>query len=147
MKARLSRVIAAPVAASALALAFGAATVPGASASVKPACGWQSLYLQNGWQSANSTWTSGDPEYCVANGIVYLGGSLTQPTAGPDEFAALPPQALPTSALYLSVYTYDGAVGTLHIGTDGSMSVWDDSIPGRADQFTSLAGISFQTSS
>jgi len=143
MKARLSRVIAAPVAAIALAAAFGAATVPGASASIRPACGWQSLYLQNGWQSADSAWNSGDPVYCVDNGVVYLGGSLTQPTAGPDEFAKLPPQALPTSSLYLSVYTYEGSPGTLHIGSDGSMSVWDDDIPGRAGEFTSLAGISF----
>lgn len=143
MKARLSRAIAAAAAALALALVFGGAAVPGASASIRPACGWQSLYLLNGWQSANGTWTSGDPEYCVANGMVYLGGSLTQSSAAGGEIAQLPPQALPTSPLYLSVYTYEGAVGTLYIGADGSMYVSDDSITGRASQFTSLAGISF----
>ncbi len=103
-----------------LALAAGvAAAAPAASASITPACVWQSLYLLNGWQSAQTSWNTGDPEYCVDNGIVYLSGSLKNPTNAGNEFAVLPPQALPTSRLDLLAYTYDGTIGQLIIGASG----------------------------
>jgi hypothetical protein len=123
-----------------LALAAGvAAAAPAAHASITPACVWQSLYLLNGWQSAQTSWNTGDPEYCVDNGIVYLSGSLKNPTNAGHEFAVLPPQALPTSRLDLLAYTYDGTIGQLIIGPDGAMYA-DGS---DADQYTSLAGVSF----
>jgi len=124
----------------ALALAAGiAAAAPAAHASIRPACAWQSLYLLNGWQSAQSNWNTGDPEYCIDNGIVYLSGSLKNPTNAGNEFAVLPPQALPTSRLDLLAYTYNGTIGQLIIGPDGAMYA-DGS---DADQYTSLAGVSF----
>lgn len=117
----------------------GAAIAPAASAGIPPNCAWQSLYLLDGWQSANSQWNTGDPAYCVDNGVVYLSGSLTQPAGSGQEFAALPPQALPTSTSYFSVYTYQGPAGNLDIQSNGWMYVWG----GNSTQFTSLAGISF----
>jgi hypothetical protein len=119
-------------------LAVGAAAAP-ASASIRPACAWQPLSLLNGWQSAQSAWDSGDPMYCVDNGIVYLSGSLVQPVPGSDEFAVLPPQAAPASTLYLSADTFGGTSGDLMIGPDGSMYAYG----GNATGFTSLAGVSF----
>ena len=105
MSPRFVRLLAAPVVA--LALGAGAAAVaPAASASIRPDCGWQSLTLLNGWQSAQASWNTGDPEYCVDNGIVYLAGSLKNPANADTEFAVLPSQELPTSNLDLLVYTY-----------------------------------------
>ena len=36
----------------------------------------------DGWQSAGPEFGTGDPMYCVENGIVYLSGSMHQPTPG-----------------------------------------------------------------
>jgi len=41
--------------------------------------------------------------------------------------------------MYLSVYTYDGAIGLLEIDTNGTMLAYE----GGAQQYTSLAGVSF----
>jgi hypothetical protein len=144
MKSRFSRSVArAPrwtaALVTTLALGAGGAVAVAPAASAGPNCSWQPLSLQNGWQSSNSQWQSGDPEYCVDNGVVYLAGSLNQPVAGSDEVAVLPPQARPTSNDYLAIYTYQGAEGSLDIQSDGSMVVWG----GKSTQYTSLAGISF----
>src|SRR5215472_16447367 len=87
----------------ALALAGGFITVaPAASASTQ--CQWQTVSLQNGWHSEQSAWDSGDPSYCIDNGIVYLSGSLAQSGSG-NYFAQLPQRYRPASNMYLSVYT------------------------------------------
>ena len=128
-----------------LALAAGAlaASAPAASASIMPDCGWNQLSLMNGWQSDQNTYGTGDPRYCVTrDGMVHLSGSLTQPSAGAGEFAALPPQAWPASNLYLSVYTMDGTAGYLMIDTAGRMYAYSGP-DGDAPDFTSLAGVSF----
>src|SRR5215472_5893959 len=138
MSPRFARLLAAPIAVLAL-VAGAAAAAPAASASITPACVWQSLYLLDGWQSAQSDWNTGDPAYCVDDGVVYLSGSLKNPANGNAEFAVLPPQALPTSNLFLDVYTYGGTVGQLTIDSDGAMSATG----GSAGKYTSLAGISF----
>jgi hypothetical protein len=138
MKTRLARLLAAPVAA----LALGAGVVAGApvaSASITPSCIWQPLNLINGWQSSQGDWNTGDPEYCVDNSIVYLSGSLKNPSSGGAEFAVLPPQALPASYLYRDVYTYGGTVGQLNIAPNGEMTATGSS----AHLYTSLAGVSF----
>jgi hypothetical protein len=45
--------------------------------------------------------------------------------------------------MYLSVYTFDGAVGLLEIDTNGNMLAYE----GGAPQYTSLAGVSFPMAS
>jgi hypothetical protein len=139
MSSRFARLLAAPIAALGLVAGAFAVAAPAASASITPDCVWQSLYLVNGWQSAQGNWNTGDPEFCLDNGTVYLSGSLKNPVAGGFEFAALPPRALPTSNLVLAVYTYGGSVGQLTILSDGKMYATG----GNASQYTSLAGISF----
>ena len=141
---RLRRLVARKVVlaalAGALALATGAAvTAPAAEASITPACNWQPLYLLNGWQSDQGTFDTGDPMYCVDNGVTYLAGSMSQPGGGSWEFAQLPAQAVPTSTLYLSVYTYGGTAGVLRIDPNGDMYAYQ----GNDTKFTSLAGVSF----
>jgi hypothetical protein len=124
-----------------LALAFGAiaAVVPAASANSRLGCYWTPLTLVNGWQSANSTYGTGDPSYCVLYGIVYLSGSLSQTGSGGTEFAVLPAAAVPASKTYLSTYTFGGTAGVVQIDANGVLFAFD----GKATSYTSLAGISF----
>lgn len=130
----------------ALALAGGAVSAPAASASIKPACGWQNLELVNGWVSANTgTSNTGDPMYCVAaDGSVYLAGSITHTPGASAEFALLPPQALPPTTQGFNVFTNGNTTGALAIAPTGEMYVVDiTSAAGSAAQFTSLDGVSF----
>lgn len=132
-----------------LALAGAAAAAPAASAAplnspVQFACDWTRFDLMNGWQSEQGAWATGNPAWCVTGeGMVYLSGSLAQPTADSSEFAVLPPPARPAHNLYLSVYTYNGAPGILQINTDGTMYAYNAQGQGDARDFTSLAGVSF----
>lgn len=133
-----SRVLAATVTAAALGAGV-LAGAPAASARLPGVCAWLPLSLLNGWQSEQSAWDTGNPVYCVNDGITYLAGSLAQPGGGGMEFAVLPPSAAPASTVYLSVYTSSGVAGVLRILPDGEMDAYN----GDATQFTSLAGISF----
>ena len=130
----------------ALALAGGAVSAPAASASIKPACGWQNLELVNGWVSANTgTSNTGDPMYCVAaDGSVYLAGSITHTPGASAEFALLPPQALPPTTQGYNVFTNGNTTGALAIAPTGEMYVVDiTGAAGSAAQYTSLDGMSF----
>jgi hypothetical protein len=124
---------------AALALAIGLASVgPAAHAS---GCSWQPLTLENGWQSDQSVYQTGDPAFCAeSDGMVYLSGSLTRPAgASFAAFAVLPSYAAPAHCEYMSVYTYGGTNGVLRVWPDGSLFAYF----GKASQFTSLAGVSF----
>jgi hypothetical protein len=101
------------------------------------------LPVENGWQSADSQWDTGDPSYSVSSGMVYLSGSLDQPSGDNQMFGVLPPAARPAHTMYLSVYTFGGAVGLLEIDTNGNMLAYE----GGAQQYTSLAGVSFPVAS
>jgi hypothetical protein len=101
------------------------------------------LSLKNGWQSSDSQWGTGDPSYSVSNGMVYLSGSLHQPAGSNQVFGVLPPAARPARIMYLSVYTYNGTIGLLEIDTSGTMYAYE----GGAQQYTSLAGVSFPVAS
>ena len=61
------------------------------------------LSLEDGWQSSDGQYGTGDPSYSVRNGVVHLSGSLFQPPAPGDtqDFAVLPPAARPKYCLYL----------------------------------------------
>lgn len=124
-----------------LALAGTAVAAPAASAGIF-SCNWQQLSLMNGWQPGG--YNTGNPAVCALdNGMVYLSGSLAQPTAGSNEFAVLPSWARPAHNLYLSVYTYQGTDGIVEIDTTGVMWAYNAQYQGDTKHFTSLAGISF----
>ena len=55
----------------------------------------------------------------------------------------LPPAAHPARTIYLSVYTYNGTIGLLEIDMSGTMYAYF----GGAQQYTSLAGVSFPVAS
>ena len=103
----------------------------------------QNLTLINGWQSSQSQWNSGNPAYAVKNGIVYLSGSMYQPSGTNQEWTVLPPAARPAASLNIIVDTYGGATGELQINPDGTVIAFSPTAPGSQQQLTSLAGISY----
>jgi hypothetical protein len=107
--------------------------------------GWHDLTLLNGWQSPQLTYRTGTPSYRVSGGVVYLAGAVDQ-SAGTDVIAVLPASARPKHTLFISTYTFAGAIGTLLIAPDGSVSV-SGNPQSLAQAFTSLAGISFPAGS
>jgi hypothetical protein len=92
--------------------------------------------------SSQGQYNTGNPSYSVSNGTAYLSGSLHQASGTNQVFAVLPPAARPAHAMYLSVYTYNGTIGLLEIDPQGRLYAYD----GGAQQYTSLAGISFPVS-
>ena len=107
------------------------------------AMGMSKLSLVNGWQSADAEFGTGDPSYSVSNGMVHLSGSLDQPAGDNQVFGVLPPAARPAHTMYLSVYGFDGGTAELEIDTNGNMLAYE----GGAQQYTSLAGVSFPVAS
>jgi hypothetical protein len=74
--------------------------------------------------------------------VVYLSGSVFQPTGTASEFAVLPAAARPSRVLYITVYTADDTQGFISIYPDGVMYA-SASPYSNAQGFTSLAGISY----
>jgi hypothetical protein len=105
------------------------------------------LTLRNGWKSSQSIYNTGNPSYAVQDGIVYLAGSAHQPTAGNDEIAVLPKSARPKHDLYLSVYTFDGTAGSLLIEPNGAILGYNESSAALAQEYISLASVSFPVGS
>jgi hypothetical protein len=101
--------------------------------------------LQNGWQSGQGTYSTGDPSYSVSNGIAHLSGSLTRPAGPPvthDDFFpfTLPSQAAPSGTCDFTALTYAYGGGIGHVLTDGGggLAAFDN-------KYTSLAGINYPT--
>jgi hypothetical protein len=111
---------------------------------------WTSLSLTNGWASENGTFQSGNPKVGQQSGIVYLSGSLHQPTPGSSQFATLPSSFRPSHNMWITVYTVSDTLGTLFIGHDGTMEAFAPGSCGSgntAQCFTSLAGVSYPINS
>jgi hypothetical protein len=104
-----------------------------------PGLATHKLALENGWKSSNTQYGTGDPDYSVSGGMVYLSGSLHQPVGTSEIFATLPAGARPLHSMYVTVYTYSGTTGLLLVEPNGTMYAY----MGGAQQYTSLAGISF----
>jgi len=101
------------------------------------------LSLRNKWQSADPGNRTGRPQYAVSQGIVYLSGSLHQPSGTNTLFAYLPKGARPGHVMYISIYVSQGAPGgVLQLFPNGAMVVYSSN-PQSARDFSSLASISF----
>lgn len=99
------------------------------------------LSLVNGWVSEDPAFSTGNPAVSLdPTGTVHLSGSLA---GGSDLSTAftLPAGMRPTHTTYLDVYTFGGTVGSLEITKSGSVTLFGGSV----SNFTSLAGVSFQT--
>jgi hypothetical protein len=111
---------------------------------------WATLSPVNGWTSENPVVQTGNPRVAIQNGIVYLSGSLAQPTPGNDIFATLPLSFRPAHNLYITVYTSTGTQGSLYIGHDGTTEAFSSGTCGsrtNAQCFTSLAAVSYPINS
>jgi hypothetical protein len=112
---------------------------------------FQPLTLVNGWVSEAGVYNTGMPGVSVSGGVVYLRGSLAQPTPGSAVFATLPVGDRPAHNLYITVYTNNDTSGTLYIERDGTMEAYSSSVCSgtinSAQCFTSLASVSFPTTS
>jgi hypothetical protein len=120
------------------------------SGNVTAGVSWTPLALLNGWRSENFAYSSGNPKVALQSNIVYLSGSLGQPTPGSDVFAVLPTGFRPTHNMWITVYTNGDTSGSLYIGHDGTMEAFSTGTCGAgntAQCYTSLAGVSFPINS
>jgi hypothetical protein len=117
-----------------------------AAASTGVSVSFHGLSLVNGWVSEQVNDGTGNPRVGVLNGVVYLKGSLAQPTPGSSLLAQLPTADRPVDTLLITVWTSGGNPGTLEITTDGRMFLSSNAPCGSGDSaqcFTSLASISY----
>ena len=118
----------------------------GSQAATSTGVSFHGLTLANGWVSEQINDGTGNPKVGVLNGVVYLKGSIAQPTPGSSLFAQLPSGDRPVDTMLIPVWTSGGNMGTLDITTDGRMFVFSNASCGSgntAQCFTSLATISF----
>jgi hypothetical protein len=108
--------------------------------------------LENGWQSAQSQWNTGDPGYSITNDVVHLSGSLRRPAgtpSGPTEAAAdLSEQSLwPADNCFTpNTYTFGGSINTINVingSTPEAFFYPAGTLFAANAQYTSLAGISY----
>lgn len=114
-----------------------------------PAVGatWHKLTLVNGWKSTQTAFGTDNPAYTIINGVVYLAGGLHQVTGTNNLCAVLPIAARPTHVLYLTAYASSMVVGTVRIEPNGDLYAYSDPQPSYAQQFTSLATMSYARNS
>lgn len=96
------------------------------------------LTLKNGWASSQSNYGTGDPSYAISGGVVYLSGSM-HGTGASQVVAVLPKAERPAHDLYISVYAFDGATGSVLILPTGEIKVSGIG----TTSYTSLANISY----
>lgn len=106
-----------------------------------PAITRHKLTLINGWASDQHFYNTGDPSYAVIGGVVYLYGSVQQPSGSSDQFAVLPLAARPAHNLYITVYT-GGGNGTLRIEPNGHILAYSSPSAG-ARVLTVLTTVSY----
>jgi hypothetical protein len=104
------------------------------------------LALINDWTSGQGRYKSGAPSYWVSGGVVHLSGSMIQQTVSNEAFAFLPSGIRPAHSLYIKIYTFGGAAGTLYIQPSGLMEAYSQDSR-DATSYTSLAAISFPITS
>ena len=107
---------------------------------------WHKLGLLHGWKSSrSSTLNVASSAYAISGGVVYLDGTVHQPSGSNDEFAVLPRAGRPRHDLFIPILTGTGTgmPGTLLIMPDGSMRAYS----GGAQVLTSLAAVSFPAGS
>ena len=118
----------------------------GSQAATSTGVTFHGLSLVNGWQSENTNQGTGNPRVALQNGIVYLKGSVSQPTPGNSLVSQLPSAYRPVDTMLIPVWTSSGNLGTLEITSDGRMFLFSNASCGSgntAQCFTSLAAISW----
>jgi hypothetical protein len=106
---------------------------------------WHNFKLEAGWKSDASTFHTGNPAYAVTNGIVYINGSMDQPTSGTGLWTDLPAATRSVDVLEIEVYTVNGTTGGIAI--TNSLGLVSSNPFTNAEAFTSLAAIAYPPSS
>jgi hypothetical protein len=122
----------------------------GSQAATSTVVTFHGLSLVNGWQSENVNDGTGNPRVGLLNGVVYLKGSLAQPTPGSSLVTQLPSAYRPVDTMLINVWTSGGIAGTLEITAAGQMFLSSGTSCGSGDTaqcFTSLASISWPVGS
>jgi len=101
---------------------------------------WHNLTIKNGWAPTSSG--TGSPAYAVKNGIVYLSGTLHQPSGNLIQIARTPAGIRPATPLTMPIYTNGGTYGYFAVGPNPRMAVVSNPA-GNAQAFASLAAISY----
>ena len=109
--------------------------------------------LENGWQSAQGLYNTGNPALSFSDGVVHLSGSLWRPagspTPGPMEAASdlTNPSFWPADNCYdPDTYTYGGAMSTISVingSTAEALFYPAGTLFATNGRYTSLAGISY----
>jgi osmotically-inducible protein OsmY len=103
---------------------------------------WHDFKLEAGWKSDAKTYGTGSPAYAVVNGVVYLNGSMDQPTPGTGLWTNLPAAArTKTDVLEIEVYAVNGTTGSIAI--TNSLGLVSSMPFTNAEDFTSLAGVAY----
>jgi Trypsin len=101
------------------------------------------LTLKNLW--VNSPLNTDRASFSVTQGIVQLKGAIATSATFADPFV-LPPEARPSSDVYLPVTLCDAVKGRLHVTTAGVVSVQVDGPWSKAQCMVSLEGVSYPVS-
>ena len=105
---------------------------------------WHDLSLKNGW--TGTSLGTGNPAYAVKNGIVYLSGSLKQPSGNFIQFTRTPAGIRPPHVLTMPILTKGGTYGYFAVGPNPRMDVNSNPFS-NAQRFASLAAISYPVNS
>jgi hypothetical protein len=120
-----------------------AGSAPASAATSGTGFTWHKLTTLHGWQpGTNLQLRYGSPAWALVRGVVYLRGSVDQPTGTNPAFARLPLAARPAHRLYITVQTINGTAGYLIVFPDGIVEA-KSSPSNDARGFTSLASVSF----
>lgn len=110
-----------------------------------PGAKWHNFTLEDGWKSGQTTGTA-TPEYTIINGIVYLNGSMSGPTAPNGLWTTLPTEVRTAAdVLEIEVYTGNASAGGMAVTNKFGLV---SSMPfSNAKAFTSLAAIAYPQNS
>jgi hypothetical protein len=104
---------------------------------------WHAFKLVDGWKSGAARFHTAAPTYAAVNGVVYLNGSMYQPSPTNGLWTRLPAATKPADVLEIEVGTANDSVGS--IGLASGLGLAASAPASNAEAFTSLAGIAYST--
>jgi hypothetical protein len=106
---------------------------------------WHKFALIDDWVSGYGTYHSASPEYTVINGVVYLNGSISQTSVSSSAWTNLPAAAKPADRILIQTAVANSSSGTIAL-TNPQAEIFSTPYS-TSEQFTSLAGIAYPSSS
>src|SRR5713226_8489733 len=102
---------------------------------------WHKLTLLNGWKTGQHFGTD-DPANAVKGGVVYLSGSVWEPTGSNNLFTVMPKAIRPAHYLAIAVFTAGGTIGGIGIPANGQCTTNSNPFV-NAQGYTSLSAIGY----